>query len=632
MLPKGMIRLVVLLSVLLFGYPIFAQETEVKVEISTQKVSLKGKEYYMHTVQKGQTVYAISKAYNVLQKDIAMENPEVFDGLKEGQVIKIPVLADEDKTKETDKYIYHTVGQGETVYYLTRKYGIRDKDLFKYNPDAEKGLQAGQVIKIPRKKAEEISPVPEEDEYYKYHMVDKGQTLYSLAKTYEVSQEAILMANPDISVSGLKYEMIIRIPKKGVIKPEVVSVLDTVKPDTVIQVIVEPENPCMFNYRETPVTFRIALMLPFYQDGIIIADEAEKTEITDIRQKPFLEFYEGVLLAVEDMQQAGLNVELFVYDTKKDSASVLEIIRKEEFSTMDLIIGPVYSEVFPLVADFAMKNKIFIVSPLSNNIEMVNGNPYAILSSPSFETQLSEAVKFLAQSGKTNFIIVHSNTEEEQKIVSEYKVLLVDELLDNGKNDKVAIKEVNFRAGGVNSMVQHMLKDTGNVVIIPSHDQAFVSDAVTRIYIRFHKDYDITLAGFPVWRKFENIPLEYFHEMDLHTFYDKFVDYERSDVRLFVSRYRKYYEGEPSSYSFSGYDVTYFFLTAMMKYGSDFCPCLDSLHLSLFQSDFNFRRISETGGYENSANFILKYDKEYNVRKVTVEDLLNEDRDKEGEE
>ena len=57
---------------------------------SNNKVIIEGKIYYIHIVKPGQTLFSISRAYEVTEKTIAIENPGVYSGLQVGQVLKIP--------------------------------------------------------------------------------------------------------------------------------------------------------------------------------------------------------------------------------------------------------------------------------------------------------------------------------------------------------------------------------------------------------------------------------------------------------------------------------------------------------------------------------------------------------------
>ena len=87
-------RLIIILLVSLMGAAssfeeLVAQE-QVPVTRSNNKVVIEGNVYYVHVVKPGQTLYSISKAYNVTEKEITIENPGITSNLSIGQVLKIP--------------------------------------------------------------------------------------------------------------------------------------------------------------------------------------------------------------------------------------------------------------------------------------------------------------------------------------------------------------------------------------------------------------------------------------------------------------------------------------------------------------------------------------------------------------
>jgi len=125
---------------------------------STDIKSLNGKKYYIHKVAKGQSLYAISKLYNVDINLILAENDEAIDGVKNGQELKIPVSvtsATNTSTvaiRDTSRYIYHTVAKKETIYSICKLYNISDKQLSDLNPGISGGIKPGQLLIVAEKK------------------------------------------------------------------------------------------------------------------------------------------------------------------------------------------------------------------------------------------------------------------------------------------------------------------------------------------------------------------------------------------------------------------------------------------------------------------------------------------------
>jgi len=129
---------------------------------SNTKVNMEGKSVYIHKVEQGQTLYAISKAYNVLITAIEAENDSLKTGLKAGMELKIPSLGDKkSKSIELDnsgKFILHKVEKKQTLYAISKKYDISVEAIQQANSEIIEGLKEGSVIKIPQKEIKNIEP------------------------------------------------------------------------------------------------------------------------------------------------------------------------------------------------------------------------------------------------------------------------------------------------------------------------------------------------------------------------------------------------------------------------------------------------------------------------------------------
>ena len=107
--------------------------------------------YFLHTIEKGQSLYSIAKMYNVTTNDIIRLNPGCDEKIYAGQAIKIP------KGKESQKgETFHTIQAGETLYKLTTIYNISAKAICEANPGlSAENFRIGQVILIPLEQEQE---------------------------------------------------------------------------------------------------------------------------------------------------------------------------------------------------------------------------------------------------------------------------------------------------------------------------------------------------------------------------------------------------------------------------------------------------------------------------------------------
>lgn len=220
------IRFIVLLMLLAANTNIFAQEVRVKKSYITEEIE--GVEYYLHFVKKGETLYNIAAAYGMTVNKIFQSNPEAKNGISPGQILKIPsgekkAIQPEIATPKTT-FFYHIIKTQETLYGISKKYGVSIDEIKRLNPELGDYPKVGQTLKIPEiKSIDEISQ-PEWDGEMVKHQVRKGETLYGIAKEYNVSIGEIRNANPKLAYT-LDIGTFISIPNqnKEIIIPEVVE-------------------------------------------------------------------------------------------------------------------------------------------------------------------------------------------------------------------------------------------------------------------------------------------------------------------------------------------------------------------------------------------------------------------------
>lgn len=123
----------------------------------------------------------------------------------------------------------HTVKAKETVYGISRQYGISQEELYKANPKIEKnGIHPGDLIIIPSENTtsvntndnkvvtdNSITKSNSEDDNYIYITIAPKETVYNIVKKYKVSEETLKSLNPQIGQKGLEVGDVVRIPKNN---------------------------------------------------------------------------------------------------------------------------------------------------------------------------------------------------------------------------------------------------------------------------------------------------------------------------------------------------------------------------------------------------------------------------------
>jgi len=649
-------RFVLIIIVAMFAQLSYAQKDSVLVEKSTDKVIIGGQHYYVHIVKKGHTLFSISKVYNVSQKEIAKENPEVFLGLQPGQALKIPIV-DEQKDSNTneDKYIlYHRVKQGQTLFSLSQMYNVPKEEIIAFNdPSIEYVIKVNQIIRIPKtrdnNKVVDLTPKSDlgEDtvrvtDKFIYHKVEQKETEYSLTREYGITQEMLWEHNPSVKEFGLKYGQVLKIPKlqdefemSSILLKKEDGIGDSVFYEKRASIaysdsIKFPICDKIMRHQQEP--FQVSLLLPFYLEKNDEEFYIDSTEFDDNgeriyekiyydpfyiypRSVPFIEFYEGLLLAIDSLKQTGLSINLHVYDTQNDTSRIQEILSFPELSYSDLIIGPIYNHEVKLVSEFSKRNGIKMISPLIDNLNLVNENPYLFQVNPSYNSQIDEFARFVSTFSDKNIVLVHNGDSLAYSNVQMVKEKIFSNLSEDTIINNIQFKEVVF----VDSIfvLEHALsEELENVFIIPSNEEAFVTNVVTKLNTLKTFGSHVRVVGLSRWQRFRNIDPEYYFNLDLCIASPFFIDYHHDDVKKFVLKYRDTYHTEPDQMAIHAYDVGMYFLSALMNYGKDFEQCIYNHRVDLLQAEYRFVKWYRSSGFENVHVDIIKYYEGYNIFRI----------------
>ena len=617
-----------------------SKKPEVKTPNETQT------DFYFHKVAKKQTIFSIARQYGISANDLIRFNPELTNGLVAGQVLKIPVsitntVANSDSRSESvspeqgnlSEYLFHSVVSGETLFGLENIYNITHEQMLRLNPALQDGLKTGMKLKILKNVSAQPVELEIDPKLYTKYQVGKGETLFSLSNRFGIEVEELKKANPSLFSRSVESGETILIPKK-----QSASKSDLSAEQHVVSEFTEPANAggCVPVQGLNSQKYKAGLLLPFYLPAFdklnsagliksnifskIIINHQVDTVNTDttvvasgvnIDQKAlgFLQFYEGALLAIDSLQKTGMNIELDVFDASNQQ-SINNLLQLEEFRDLNLIIGPVYPELQETVASFAAKNRIAMVSPLSASGNFEHNNSWYFKVNPTKEFQSEQTALYIANEfANTNFFLLQFSDNPISNDASLARITK-QKLLDVSAKGK--FHEYNFQLQGVNDIKSLLDDNKENVFMIPSENEAQVSIAVTNL-TALAEHYNIVLIGTPSLTKLKSIQIENYHRIRLRYLSPYFVNYERPLVRRFIGQYRLYFSSEPTPFSYQGYDVIYYFLSAMQRFGKDFRGCLPDYSMELTQMDFNFRKVMPMGGFVNNSLFITAYERNFDI-------------------
>lgn len=653
---------------------------QVKVERSTEIVKISGKEYYMHHVKAGETLFSIAQAYQVTIEEIERLNPEVAEGLKAGQVIGIPVVEPQESlghTAENEKTTLvlngeYVVQAGENLYDIAKKFGIDVSEFKALNPGLTNEPNLGTVIKVPN--------IVNTDDYL-VHKVEYNERTTSLLNRWKVSESEFRGINISVGSHVFVNQMVlIPIPREGrmslsteTVAEEIVAEeinaeedVDEGKPLSPLEghevVFAEEKDwevpECNPSDDNASKHYKVALMVPLYlyDIGKLDVDKERVAQARKSRSLSFLQFYEGFMMAVESLtQDDGLHLDLMVLDVTDNESTAHDALSEIQNKDLDLIVGPFFSKSFEVVEAYAKEKGIIMINPLSTRESIIEGNPNVVKVKASAAGQIMDVYNIVKNYYQdANVFIVSQEKEEdadylnvlEQQVIQAVKAEVPvshEEILRYAREESkeremgerlVSTVDVEGQVYSTEDLQSHPMdgvvlenpvkryaySDIGkmksqlsgvrnNLVFAYGDSNVFA----TQVLNTLKKEVDmkpITLVALPDWTKFEKLLVDNLLDMNAIYFSDFFVDYRNPQVKQFVQRFRSKYKAEPQQYAFEGYDVAWYFLNALMRYGRDMAGCLPYFDLPLLHAQYHFKNMGQNNGIENQAWSVYQYDNE----------------------
>lgn len=695
------IKLIVFASVfilLTFAKGYAQQHTSPVVNRSETVQTVNGKKFYFHAVLKGQTLYSIARAYNVSQEVIIRENPEIEEhGLRFDQLIRIPVVSESDtgnqtktgggarknrtefqetdpvdhsklKTDVVEQIVFkrHKVQKRETIYGISQMYDITMDQLIEYNPEVRKGLKTNMVLRIPQR--------TKAIKRYREYEVKAGQTLYSLTREFGFTREELEEMNPMLKTEGLKAGQVLRLPATQPVNPpflpgkqrEERQKEQNQQPTIEKPVITDPY--CLDPQLKR--SYNVALMLPLYIERFKASEEDEQLPVNH-SSFTFIEYYNGLQIAIDSLRKSGVDIKLTVLDVTENTETARFALRTPQLENMDLIIGPFFEEPLKMIANFARVNDIPVVSPLYwEDIKSLYRFPNLFQATPSIQTQMKDMGRFIIENhAGDNIILVHNNRRAIE-LIENFSKYMNDQInewhyrqdsirfakmngyfLNNGVyvgeqmsdvyvfNDSL-VRYMNYSRGASNKpvrfryMEQESLSefvynhtsldslktqlDTNrrNILITLMGNEALIAN-YTRQLNTIRDTFDITVYGVPQWRNYKALDYSYLQNLNVHLFDADFIDYKSDENIDFIRRYRNSFATEPGEVAFGAVKQGMFFFNALADYGSEFFRCIPLINEnSLTTTPFWFERpYGDKGGWENKYVYIYKFE-DYSLKNV----------------
>ena len=426
------------------------------------------------------------------------------------------------------------------------------------------------------------------------HKVKKKETIFGIAKMYDLTLDDLMKANPEMNQPGyeLKKGDVLKIPFSSKI------IAPVVKESSPISERPKTQTVDVDDVRQREI--RVGVMLPLHNingDG-----------------KRMVEYYRGILMACDSLKKQGISVDVHAWNAAED-ADLTPILQDKAASKCDIIFGPLYSKQMQQLSDFVLQHNIRLVIPFSISAPqlLTNRNIFQIWQSP---TNINDAtiVHYLDRFKDYHPVFIDCNDSTSKKGIFTFG--LRRQLEGRG----IEYSVTNLKSGEEN-FSKAFSRTKKNMVILNSGRSPELGVAFAKINgLKFNNPtLEITMFGYTEWLMYTRTHLENFYKYDTYipsTFYYNALS---SQTERLEQKYRWNFHSDMQQalprFALTGFDHAFFFLKGLHKYGKTFNGAAGMFGYAPVQTPLVFERMGN-GGLQNHSLLFVHYTPKHRIETV----------------
>ena len=577
----------------------------------------------------------------------------------------------------------HVVQPGETLYSIAQRYGVSLSLLQQANPQVEaSALPTGTALVLPAGASAQPAPAPapQPAAAVRHHVVQPSETLYSIAQRYGISLALLQQANPQVEASALPTGAVLVLPAEAVAPAAPEPAQPQTRAEARRQKAEEKErqkaekkarraadaeaaasNGRAIRFGDgaaagtdagSAVVNELVELASALEDSLVLGGTGglvapdRNDGVTDVtvilnfhlaaataeaerQQRRAVEFYGGLLMAVDEAQQAGMQVAVRTFDLT--TTALADVLADPDVLRSDLIVAPFEQAQADAVAAFGEEHAINVVSPMAFSTAWMDGRGHVFqlnTAKSMFYVQLAD--ELMSRFADRRFVFLTDSTQTDK--AEPFAQVLREQLAARG----VAYSDVGYRNP---SSLLTMERDLGlvgqKIFLVPvtagrealermfpclaylvstvaTEEVPTAAGGDTETVQTDHDVADVAMLGYPEWVLYAEDFMSYYYDQNVYMFAKFYANPFDETVQAFYRAYKAWYGKEPMPlyprYALRGYDTGRYFLQLLASHGYDFGPYADSelLAATSLQDVMSFRQ-SEGGGFVNRAFYLVNF-------------------------
>lgn len=416
------------------------------------------------------------------------------------------------------------------------------------------------------------------------HKVKKRETIFGIARDYNITIEELIGANPEMQQPGyeLKKGATINIPFPQQTTPQPVATA--------------PAAPIKNS-------IDIGVLLPLHN--------------VDGDGRRMIEYYRGLLMAVEKLKADGININVRTWNVSQTD-DINSTLLQQGVEKSDIIFGPLYSKQVKPLGDFCKKNMIRMVIPFSINGDEVNRNEFIYqVYQPADIFNQKSVNSFMERFSNCHPIIIDCNDSTSNKGTFTYAL-----------RKKLEEKGIQYSITNLRSPIEMFEKAFSttkrNVIVLNTGRSPELTQTMHKLdaLLAHSPGYMISMFGYTEWQMYEkyNQNQTFFHKYDVHIpssyFYNEQSGYIQSFQRAYKSKFGVDMMNALPHFALTGYDQGVFFIGGVYRYKGTFYGERSQVYNTSLQTPYYFSK-TPNGGFRNEAYLLVHYQKNGGIETIS---------------
>lgn len=325
------------------------------------------------------------------------------------------------------------------------------------------------------------------------------------------------------------------------------------------------------------------------------------------RGAKMVEFYQGLLMAADSVRRQGCSIDIVALHSGNTAAAMDSLIATRQLVNLDIVFGPLDAAQLPALADYCDLHGTRLVVPFTSISTHVEGHPKHYLVNAPRSIVQREAAWFIQNLfPEENVVIVDCGEQNDEGAALVERVRMA--------MDERGVYVQQVKVDDSDEAYNHALAlEKNNILVLNSSSLQAINALRNRLrdYLAAHTHLHISLFGYPAWQSYASQMLSDFYQFDTYIYTPFYRDPNEPRTLQLEQKFQDFCRWPIAPtfprYGLLGFDLGYYFLHGIARYGKLFEANLVAVDTKPFQNPLRFVNQGDGNGHINTFVEIVHY-------------------------